>query len=298
MRSKRPTRRRGISILIALAILIPIAAAPVEALTLQRTWWAKVGSNGANGMLTVKAYTNGVGSATYNLRGLRANATYTVQVRKGTCKNLGSVTTRLPAIRTSATGTVRRADNLMPWVMTDVWTAARKPTFVVRLVSGSSIRCGKFSFVHATRVKVPGLDIDLPVIRGPETYPPCRVAMYHASVAQPREPGVTFIYAHARTGMFLPLLTQWRKNRGANLIGRTVKVWTSDSYVSYYRINKVRTTTSKMAGAYSLTNERLWLQTSTGPNTTYPKLIVEAVRYSTVKSSYAAAHPKARPIRC
>jgi hypothetical protein len=219
-------------------------------------------------------------------------------VRKGTCKNLGSVTTRLPNIRTSATGTVRRADNLMPWVVTDVWSAARKPTFVVRFVSGSSIRCGKFSFVRATRVAVPGIGIDLPVIRGPAGYPPCRVAMYHASVAQPREPGVTFIYAHARTGMFLPLLTRWRNSGGSSLIGRTVKVWTSDSYVSYYRINKVRTTTKKMSGAYSLTNERLWLQTSTGPNTTYPKLIVEAVRYSTVKSSYAAAHPKARPIRC
>ena len=219
-------------------------------------------------------------------------------MRKGTCANLGSVTTRLPSVRTSATGTVQRADNLMPWVMTDVWSAARKPTFVVRLVSGNSIRCGKFNFAHATRVKVAGIGIDLPVIRGPEGYPPCRVAMYHASVAQPREPGVTFIYAHARTGMFLPLLTSWRNNRGASLIGRTVKVWTSDSYVSYYRINKVRTTTKKMAGAYSLTNERLWLQTSTGPNTTYPKLIVEAVRYKTVKSTYSASHPKARPIRC
>ena len=81
MRSTRPTRRRGLAILIALAILIPIAAAPVEALTLQRTWGAKVGTNGT---ITVRAYTNGVGSATYNLRGLRANATYIVQVRKGT----------------------------------------------------------------------------------------------------------------------------------------------------------------------------------------------------------------------
>ena len=275
-----------------------MATAPVDALTLQRTWWAKVGSNGANGMVTVKAYTNGVGSASYNLRGLRANATYIVQVRKGTCANLGSVTTRLPAVQTSATGTVRRADNLMPWVMTDVWSAARKPTFVVRLVSGSRSAAASSTSCTPPAWRSRGFGIDLPVIRGPAGYPPCRVAMYHASVAQPREPGVTFIYAHARTGMFLPLLTRWRNSGGASLIGRTVKVWTSDSYVSYYRINKVRTTTKKMTGAYSLAQERLWLQTSTGPNTTYPKLIVEAVRYSTVKSSYAAAHPKARPVRC
>lgn len=98
--------------------------------------------------------------------------------------------------------------------------------------------------------------------------------------------------------MFLPLLTRWRINRGASLIGRTVMVWTSDSYVSYYRIVKVRVTANAMAGVSVLTGERLWLQTSTGPNTTYPKLIVEASRYKTVKTTYAASHPTAHPLSC
>jgi hypothetical protein len=122
--------------------------------------------------------------------------------------------------------------------------------------------------------------------------------MYLATVAQPREPGVTFIYAHARTGMFLPLLTRSRINGGASLIGRTVRVWTSDSYVSYYRIIKVRTTRNSMAGVTLLTRERLWLQTSTGPSGAYPKLIIEASRYRTVKTTYAASHPRARPLSC
>ena len=179
-----------------------------------------------------------------------------------------------------------------------IWPAARHKTFIVRIVSGTSIRCGGFTFARATRVAVPGIGIDLPVIRGPSGYPLCRVAMYLASVAQPREPGITFIYAHARRGMFLPLLTRWKIDRGASLIGRTVKVWTSDSYVSYYRITRVRKTSSPMTGVFSLTRERLWLQTSTGPNYTYAKLIVEAARYKTVKSTYSAAHPTARPVRC
>jgi hypothetical protein len=98
--------------------------------------------------------------------------------------------------------------------------------------------------------------------------------------------------------MFLPLLTRWRINRGASLIGRTVMVWTSDSYVSYYRITAVRVTSNAMAGVTSLTRERLWLQTSTGPNTSYPKLIVEASRYRTVRTTYAASHPRARPVSC
>ena len=293
----RGTRRRGIAILIALAIL-PLASTPVTGLTLQRTWSAKLGSSGANGGITLKAYTNGVGSIRYSLRGLRANATYSVQIRNGTCARLGSLAARLTSVPTAATGTVTRLDNLSSGQMYWIWAAARRSSFVVRIVSGTSIRCGNFTFAHATRVAVSGLGIDLPVIRGPSGYPPCRVAMYLASVAQPREPGVTFIYAHARTGMFLPLLTSWRNNRGASLIGRTVRVWTSDSYVSYYRIIRVRTTLNGMAGVTSLTRERLWLQTSTGPNTTYAKLIVEASRYKTVKTTYAASHPTPHPVSC
>jgi hypothetical protein len=199
---------------------------------------------------------------------------------------------------TSSTGTVSKVGLLVAGQMSWIWLAARTPGFIIRVYNGTSIRCGNFTFAHATRVAVSGLGIDLPVIRGPSGYPLCRVAMYLASVAQPREPGITFIYAHARTGMFLPLLTRWRIDRGASLIGRTVRVWTSDSYVTYYRVNRVRVTSNGMSGVTSLTRERLWLQTSTGPNYTYPKLIVEATRYMTARTTYAAAHPAAHPVSC
>jgi len=295
----RPSRLRPIAIVLAVATLLPtLGLAPASAITLQRSWSAHLGTNGVNGALAVRAYTNGVGQVTYDLRRLRANATYAVQIRYGTCAKLGSVATRLPNIRTGATGAVHRTDILYPWTMQPFWKAARKPSFVVRIVSGSSIRCKAFYFVHATRVAITSLNINLPVMRGPSGYPYCRVAMYQASVAQPREPGITFIYAHARTGMFLPLLTAWKRTAGRSLIGKTVKVYTSDSRVNYYRIVSVRKTTNPMAGVTSLTRERLWLQTSTGPNYTYPKLIVEAVRYSTVRTTYAASHPTPHPIRC
>ena len=294
----RPTRRRGIPILIALATLLTVAPIPASALTLQRTWSAKVGSSGANGTITLKAYTNVVGSISYSLKGLKAGATYSVQIRNGTCASLGSIAGTSTSIKASATGTVSRTNYVYPWLMQRIWPAARRTSFVVRIVSGTSIRCGGFTFAHATRVTVPGLGIDLPIVRGPSGYPYCRVAMYLSSTAQPREPGVTFIFAHARTGMFLPLLTAWKIRSGASLIGRTVKVWTSNSYVSYYRIFKVRKTANPMVGVNSLTSERLWLQTSTGPNTSYPKLLVEATRYKTIKSTYAAAHPTAHPVRC
>ena len=292
------TRRRGTAFFITLAILLAFTAAPADALTLQRVWSTRVGTNGANGTVAIRAYVNAGGSIRYTLKGLRANATYSVQIRKGSCARLGSIMVRLPAIKTSTSGTVSLASSLSPGMMYWVWQAARTPGFVIRVYSGTSIRCGNFTFTHATRVAVSGLGIDLPVVRGPTGYPYCRVAMYLASVAQPREPGVTFIYAHARTGMFLPLLTRWRIDHGASLIGKTVRVWTSDSYVSSYRISRVRVASNAMSGVTSLTRERLWLQTSTGPNTSYPKLIVEATRYSTLHTTYAASHPAAHPLSC
>ena len=293
----RPSRLRPIAILLAVTTLLPVVGvAPASALTLQRTWWAHPGTNGANGSLAIRAYTNGAGSVTYNLKSLRANTTYSVTVRNGTCAKLGTVAAKLPAIRTNSAGALSHIDNILS--MTGIWSAARKSSFVVRIASGTSIRCAAFAFVKATRVAISSISINLPVVRGPSGYPYCRVAMYQPTLAQPREPGITFIYAHARTGMFLPLLTAWKRTAGRSLIGKTVKVWTSDSYVSYYRITSVRKTTNPMLGSTTLSRERLWLQTSTGPNYTYPKLIVEAVRYSTVKTTYAASHPKAYPVRC
>jgi hypothetical protein len=296
-----PTRlvsRRGIPILMAVAMLVTFAPASASALTLQRTWSARIGANGVNGTIALKAYTSGVGTIGYSLRNLTHNATYSVQIRNGTCASLGSVVARPNAVVTSSTGTVSRTDVVYPWQMAAIWPAARRTSFVIRILLGTSVRCAAFSFNHATRVAVVGLGIDLPVIRGPSGYPYCRVAMYYAQAAQPREPGISFIFAHARTGMFLPLLTRYRIDGGRSLIGKTVEVWTSDSYVVYYRIDKVRKTTTPMTGVTSLARERLWLQTSTGPNTTYPKLVVEAYRYKTVKTTYAASHPTPHPISC
>lgn len=294
----KTTRRSSVAMLVALLVLLTTAAAPAQALTLHRKWAAKVGTSGANGAVTLRAYTDGSGTITYGLKGLRANATYSVTIRKGSCSRLGTIVARPTAIRTSATGTVARTNWLLNMEMYYIWTAARTPGFVIRIVSGTSIKCGPFTFATATRVVVPGYSIDLPVIRGSSAYPKCGVAMYLPEVAQPREPGITFLYAHARRGMFLPLLTRWRTDRGASLIGKTVRVYTSDRYVAYYRINKVRVTSTPMAGVRTLSRERLWLQTSTGPNTSYPKLIIEASRFMVASTTYAASHPTPHPYSC
>ena len=299
MRPMRPTRLHGVPIFLAAAMLLTLAPAPAGALTLQRSWHASL-SSGTYGAVSLKAYTNGVGSLTYNLKRLRANRTYSVQIRKGTCGTPGTIVARPASVHTSSTGKVSLVASISPGSMGAIWPAARGTSFIIRVVNGSSIRCGAFSFKKATRVTVSSLGINLPIVRGPSTYPYCNVAMYQTVTSQPREPGITFIYAHARTGMFLPLLKKFNASGAAGLLGRVVKVYTSDSYVNYYVIDKVRKTSvaTTMNGVFDMSRERLWLQTSTGPNHTYPKLIVEAHRYKTLKTTYAASHPTPHIVHC
>ncbi len=152
-----------------------------------------------------------------------------------------------------------------------------------------------------TRVVVPALDIDLPVIRQPgsvNSFPPCNVAMYITQLRQPGEKGPTYIYAHARTGMFLPLLTASKVNNGAAMIGKSVRVYTSDSEVYVYRVRKVIRHTLSMAPAFAVASQQVWLQTSEGPYRTSKKLFVVAKLTGVYATTYAASHPRVRPYSC
>jgi hypothetical protein len=237
----------------------------------------------------------------YALKHLRSGATYKVEVRRGRCANLGTVVTRLTDVRTSSTGLATVGRTLTVTKMNAIWSANWSSRLAIRFVSGSSIRCGNLNFTAATRVRMPRqgvLDrgIDLAIVRAPNGYPYCNVAMYMPALNQPTEPGVTFIFAHARKGMFLPLLNQWLKNRGVNLIGLKAYVYTSNSWRYTYQVEKVWKSKT-LDGAFQ-SAEKLWLQTSTGPNFTYPKLFLQLRRVSAVKVTYSEAHPTPHIVRC
>jgi len=150
----------------------------------------------------------------------------------------------------------------------------------------------------ATRVRVPALGIDLPVMRQPGSYPACNVAMYLRDLKQPGQGGPTYLYAHARTGMFLPLLTRSQVNNGAGMIGMTVEVYTGDNRKFVYRINEVRRHALDLRAIFARGSESLWLQTSEGPKGTVPKLQVGASLVSSGTASHAVAHPVPRPVAC
>jgi hypothetical protein len=152
----------------------------------------------------------------------------------------------------------------------------------------------------ATRVQIPALDIDLPVVKPPSGFPYCNVAMYLGIFSQPGLPGATYLFAHARTGMFLPLLTHSNSNDGASMIGMRVLVYTSDDKLFWYRIVRVRRhySASNSLNDLPVKDGQLWLQTSEGPYSSSTKLQVVANFLSQEPASHADAHPKAHPVNC
>jgi hypothetical protein len=146
----------------------------------------------------------------------------------------------------------------------------------------------------ATRVRIASLDIDMPVIKGPAGYPPCDVAMYIKELSQPGQGGAIYLFAHARPGMFEPLL----KTKAPDQRGSVVEVWTSDDQLFLYEIFEVRRDQRDLDDAINADSEELWLQTSEGPRGTPGKTQVIAKPLSSGPADPADAHPKAKPRAC
>jgi sortase (surface protein transpeptidase) len=149
----------------------------------------------------------------------------------------------------------------------------------------------------STRVTVPALDIDLPVTKPPSGFPYCNVAMYLTMFSQPGLPGVTYLFAHARTGMFLPLLTHENND---SMIGMKVWVYTSDDQAFVYQIYRVRTgyPASASLGDLKVKDGDLWLQTSEGPKNSSTKLQVIAKPVTNYGVAHATANPRPHPLVC
>lgn len=159
----------------------------------------------------------------------------------------------------------------------------------------------------ATRIVIPSLGIDLPVVPGDlhvkgnkNFYPLCDVAMYLPSFIQPGQPGSTYIYAHAQRGMFAPLLKNSQINDGAAMIGALIEVYTSDDQLHLYELYKVKRHALDLSLATNVPpgEHRLVLQTSEGVTGTVPKLQVAARPLSVVAATHEEAVPTPHPRVC
>jgi hypothetical protein len=156
----------------------------------------------------------------------------------------------------------------------------------------------------ATRVVVEALHIDLPIIKprgDASTYPQCNVALYIQELSQPGQGHATYLYAHARDGMFGPIYERaiLRKSGGPkSMVGMIVQVYTSDDMVFEYEITQVRLHQLTLDDAIQATSEQLWLQTSEGPKGTPGKTQVIAKPLINLPASHKAAHPTPHPVTC
>jgi hypothetical protein len=161
--------------------------------------------------------------------------------------------------------------------------------------------------VVATRVVVPALTIDLPVVKGNGGYPFCNVAMYlHTAnsaskdaFGQPGEGRATYLYAHARDGMFGPIYNlAIQKKNARKMLGMVVQVYTSDFKLHLYEIREYRLHATDLDGPLGADSEELWLQTSEGPKGTPGKTQLRAFPIGVSEADPADAVPRARPVKC
>lgn len=166
----------------------------------------------------------------------------------------------------------------------------------------------------ATRVVVARAGIDLPIVAsdlrvpGNEgSYPLCDVAQYLdpanqlVELGQPGQPGkTTYIYGHAREGMFLPLLEASMRENGKELLNALVQVYTSDAKVYLYEIFRVKrhALDFNLATDVGTDEQRLVLQTSEGPKGTIPKLQVAARLLNAQAATPEEARPSPKPRVC
>ncbi len=187
-------------------------------------------------------------------------------------------------------------------------TSAASPSPVPPNVTPPPLPSAPESFVfpgRASRVVVPAMGIDLPVVSGdlappPDNFPLCNVAQYSTGYRQPGEPGSVYLYAHARTGMFLPLLDASMRADGAEMIGMEVLVYTSDAELYRYRVFEVErhVLDYRLADATPPGEQRLILQTSEGPRGTPGKLVVAADFLDVTPTTPEEANPLAAPVVC
>lgn len=299
-------RSRLLVVLTLVALATAVTPTAISAATIRRTWTATisgatvggVGEAAAGGTAVLARYWAGDGSFAAQLSGLRPSAKYAVSIYQGTCSK-PSLLLRLPNLATDANGSGAISARVKQALLAPVWNTSQTRAIALRIRAGDDVHCAALTYPVATRVSVPDLGIDLPVVLQPgNAFPWCNVAMYLPVFSQPGEAGVSFIYAHARTGMFLPLLDASLVKNGSRMLGMKVYVWTSDDRLFTYQVSQVKRHQYTIPDLWSLKGQQVWLQTSEGPYGTYNKLMVVAQRISVAPASHADAHPAARPIVC
>ena len=123
----------------------------------------------------------------------------------------------------------------------------------------------------ASRIRIPRLQIDLPVIEGDGIDAPLDSAAHYPGTAWPGGGSNIYIYAHARDGLFIKL---WDAREGDEVLLDTV-----DGRTVTYIVDEIRPRTPWDAVELlePTEQEQLTLQTSTSYTATAPRFVVIAL---------------------
>ena len=72
--------RRALILVAVSSLLAALVAEPVSALSVRRTWTARIGASGVNGTAILKGYAVGTGSIDLSLVGLQPSTSYPVVI--------------------------------------------------------------------------------------------------------------------------------------------------------------------------------------------------------------------------
>ena len=152
----------------------------------------------------------------------------------------------------------------------------------------------------ASRIVIPALDIDMPVVQAPQGFPYCNVAQYVKEFSQPGQPGSTVIGAHARKGMFLPIHDAARINNGASMLGMLVLVYTNDNRLYLYEIDLVlrQQTTYDIVALPPGVTQQLVITTSEDGRDDPHKIMVRARHLYDTAADPVRANPPAHIVVC
>ena len=125
--------------------------------------------------------------------------------------------------------------------------------------------------IRATRIRVDRLGIDLPIVQGDGIDAPLGKVAHYPTSAWPGAGSNIYLYAHARTGMFLAL---WQAR-----VGDRIRLDLADGTSRFYRVTRVlpRVPYNAMQYLAPTPTEQLTLQTCTAYEADAPRFVVIAV---------------------
>jgi len=123
----------------------------------------------------------------------------------------------------------------------------------------------------AVRIEVPRLGIDLPIVEGDGVSAPEAAAAHYPGTAWPGAGSNTYLYAHAREGLFLSL---WEAVEGDRIL-----LTLADGGTACFEVDRIDPALpwNDLSVLLPTDHERLTLQTSTSYTPTAPRFLVVAL---------------------